>query len=157
MAPADRKDAAFAAAVRLLAARERSAAEIRTRLAQKGFDRETVIEALDRLQRAGLQDDARFAEAFATSATARDVGSSLIRRRLREKGVTAELAAQASVTDPDDEEVRARSAAGRRSKSLSTLPPEAARRRLEAWLGRRGYPADLAASIAREEYPETSD
>jgi regulatory protein len=157
MAPADRRDAAYNAALRLLAARERSQVELRTRLAQKGFDRETVIATLDRLQASGLQDDARFAEAFTTSATARDVGSSLIRRRLREKGVTSELAAQATVTDPDEEEARARQAAARRARALGNVPPDKARMRLAAWLARRGYAYDLAQTVAAEEFPETAD
>jgi regulatory protein len=157
MAPADRRDAAYNAAIRLLAARERSALELRTRLAQKGFDRETVIATIDRLQASGLQDDARFAEAFAASATVRNVSSGLIRRQLREKGVGVEVAAQASVADPAEEESRARAAAARRAQALGRMPPAAARNRLAAYLVRRGYPAELAETVSREQFGEPGD
>lgn len=153
MSPADRRDAAHAAALRLLAARERSAIELRRRLAAKGYDRETVIAALDRLQASGLQDDERFAASFADAAVARRMAPGLIQRKLRGRGVTAELAARASVADPAEEESRARAAAAKRAAALGSLPADKARRRLADFLVRRGYPADLSLRIAEESFP----
>ena len=52
---------ALAAALRLLARRGRSEAELAARLRQKGFDEEAVTAALARCRQLGYLDDARFA------------------------------------------------------------------------------------------------
>ncbi|MFL6252044.1 MAG: hypothetical protein ACJ75N_16250, partial [Actinomycetes bacterium] len=51
-------DAAHAAALRLLTTRARTRAELRQRLEGRGFEAAAVAEALDRLERVGLIDDA---------------------------------------------------------------------------------------------------
>ncbi|HEU4900764.1 MAG TPA: recombination regulator RecX, partial [Actinomycetota bacterium] len=58
-------DAAHAAALRLLTTRARTRAELRQRLEGRGFEPAAVAEALDRLERVGLIDDAALAELVA--------------------------------------------------------------------------------------------
>jgi regulatory protein len=50
-----------------------------------------VDELVDKLERAGVIDDARFAKAWATSLNGRGIPARGIRARLRQKGVPAEI------------------------------------------------------------------
>ncbi|SHE62224.1 regulatory protein [Modicisalibacter ilicicola DSM 19980] len=78
-------------AIRLLARREYSRAELERRLAAKGHAAESVAEALDDLTEQGLQSDARFAEIFLRSRIARGQGPLKIRAELGERGIDREL------------------------------------------------------------------
>lgn len=150
LSPAERRDKARAAALRLLARRERSAAELRQHLRRRGFDAQTATLVVAELREQGLQDDGRFAEAFAGSATGRGLAGRAIRGGLRARGISAELAAAAAAEPPEAEEQRARSLVERRAAGLEALPPEARLRRLVAYLGRRGYPPATCERLARE-------
>lgn len=139
------------AALRLLSVRERSEVELRRRLSQKGFDRETVTSTVARLRESGLQDDRRFAGAYATEAASRGgLAAAEVRRRLRGRGVAGDLAAEVATTDPGEEEARARTLAAKRARALGEASHEARFRRLAAFLARRGYPHDLCRRLAEE-------
>lgn len=149
--PAGPREAAHAAALRLLAARERSAAELRQRLRTKGFDGDIVEVVLERLREAGLQDDRRFADSLVESAV-RDRGysSHAVHAALRRKGVDQELAAQVSAASPEADEERALAAARKRAAQLASLAPDVRMRRLVRFLARRGYPEEVCERAARE-------
>lgn len=140
----------YDAAIRLLSYRERSAAELRTRLRAKGYPSEDVERALARLREEGLQDDRRFAEVFAGGAAGRGLATSAIRGALRRRGVSAELSAGATAETPEAEEERARALAARRAAQLSSYPPAVRRRRLEGFLARRGFEPALTRRLAAE-------
>lgn len=147
---AERREKAVAAAVRLLAVRERSAVELRQRLRQKGYDPETVVYALGRLQDQGLQDDRRFAETFAAEAVRRKgLAGRVVQSELRRRGIDKETAARASTRTPGEEADSARAIAERRAAQLAHYPPDVRARRLTAFLLRRGFPADLCDELAR--------
>jgi len=78
-------------ALALIARREHGCRELRLKLIQKGFDKETAQEVTDRLSEKGLLDDVRFAYQFILSRQRRNPeGLPLIRMRLKEKGVSSE-------------------------------------------------------------------
>lgn len=135
------------AALRLLAVRERSQAELRERLRKKGYSAEAVTRVLDRLVETGLQDDVRFASLYADSARARGMASRRVAQDLRLKGVEATTSIDAATASPDEEADRARAVAARRLASLSSYPPEVRARRLSAFLARRGYDRDIIQEI----------
>jgi regulatory protein len=155
-APADvpvdeRRAAAYNKALGLLAVRERSAVELRRRLRDAGYDAETVTVTLDRLQSSGLQDDRRFAEGVAASSIrTRGLSSRVIQAELRTRGIDKELAAQASSRSPEEEERTARALAVRRAAQLAGHPPDVRARRLGSYLARRGYTAELCATLVEE-------
>ena len=131
-------------AVTMLAFRARSSAELARALVRKGEATELVDHAVARLQEQGLLDDAAFAQSF---TRAKVLGAQQSKRRvqqqLAQKGVAREVtdAAIASVfadEGVDQREVVER-AARRKLRSLSTLDPAVRRRRLYAFLARRGY------------------
>lgn len=78
-------------AVRLLARREHTRAELARKLAALGTPEE-IDTVLNELARSGLQSDARFAESYLRSQAAR-LGAARLRQTLRQKGVSPDLIA----------------------------------------------------------------
>ena len=145
-------DAAHAAALRLLTTRARTRAELRQRLEDRGFEAAAVAETLDRLERVGLVDDAALAETVAEGRAERGLDAPAIAAELRDRGVdpaVAERAAQAAVP-AEDRADRCRQVAEARLAQLAGLPAPTQLRRLATYLARRGYPPDLAESVARD-------
>jgi regulatory protein len=145
-------EAAHAAALRLLTTRARTRAELRQRLEERGFEAAAVTETLDRLERVGLVDDAAFAEAVAEGRAERGLDAPAIAAELRDRGVdpaVAERAAQAAVPTESRAD-RCRQVAEARLAQLAGLPAPTQLRRLAAYLARRGYPPDLAETVARD-------
>lgn len=80
-----------AKAVSLIARREHGKRELQFKLIQKGFDRETSQEVTEILSEKGLLDDAHFAYQFILSRQRKNPeGLSLLRMRLKEKGISSE-------------------------------------------------------------------
>jgi regulatory protein len=143
---------AHARALDALARRARSAAELRRWLAQRGYAAAEVAETIARLTASGLLDDAKYSSAFATTAI---VDRGLSRRRvlaeLARRGVprnVADAAVDAVVLDHDvDEDAAALAVATRKWRTLASLDPVTAQRRLLAFLARRGYDLDAARRV----------
>ncbi|MEP6943952.1 MAG: regulatory protein RecX [Betaproteobacteria bacterium] len=89
-------------AVRLLARREYSRAELESRLIAKGASREQAGALLDELARVGYQSDARFALAFAAH-NARRYSRRSITAELRMKGVSTDAIDSALTETPLDD------------------------------------------------------
>ena len=145
-------NAAHAVALRLLTTRARTRAELRQRLEDRGFEAAAVAETLERLERVGLVDDAALAETVAEGRAERGMDAPAIAAELRDRGVdpaVAERAAQAAVP-AEDRADRCRQVAQARLAQLEGLPAPTQLRRLASYLARRGYPPDLAESVARD-------
>jgi regulatory protein len=134
-------------ALNMLAFRARSSSELARSLIRKGEEKAHVDWAIARLQEQGLLDDAAFARAFTRS---RVVGGKQSRRRVEQelarKGVARSVAGEAIDDVFEDEAVDQRSiveeAARKKLRSLAGLEPAVQRRRLYAFLARRGYDLD---------------
>jgi regulatory protein len=111
-----------AAAVRLLAGREHSRAELLRKLGERGAPAELAAEVLESLAARGLQSDERYAESLITSRIGRGQGPVRIRRELAERGVSAALIhAALEAIDAD----WSRLAGETRRKRFGDAPPEA--------------------------------
>src|SRR5207237_510115 len=129
------------------ALRARSSRELARSLVRKGEEKAHVDWAIARLQEQGLVDDAAFARAFTRS---RVVGGKQSRRRVEQdlarKGVSRSVVGEAIDDVFEEEEVDQRAiveeAARKKLRSLSGLEPAVQRRRLYAFLARRGYDLD---------------
>ena len=82
-------------ALRYLARRDYSCAELAGRLELRGAGPEVAAAVVERLGEAGLVSDERFAEGFARYRSQSSHGPMRIRAELRQKGVSAELIEQA--------------------------------------------------------------
>ena len=74
-------------AIRLLAMREHSQAELQRKLVQKGFNAAAVAQTLQGLIAQNLLSDARFTEAFVQSRRERGSGPVKIQAELQQRGI----------------------------------------------------------------------
>jgi regulatory protein len=149
------KDEAAAKAYveRLVTYRPRTVAEVRRRLAAKGFPPEVARAALSYAEDAGLVNDALFARLYAEDRVlSRPCARRLIAQELRERGVEAMLADQAALAALSDltEADLARRALAARMPLWQNLAPDVARNRAAAFLLRRGFSPALARQIVDE-------
>ena len=155
------------AALHLLSYRPRAEQELRVRLLSKDFPHALVEWCLRLLEEQGLIDDRAFASAYVRSRIRlRPRGRFRLSQELREKGVSGEVAEQAidqafrneETSDQDLARAAARHWLGRQGPTLieslagtdRSEERERARRRLHAFLSRRGFGSDVVR-IALEE------
>lgn len=136
-------EAAYRAAVRAQARRPHAREELRRRLIKKQHPPAAIDVALERLVGRGLLDDRHFAEHYVATRAARGRGARRLLQDLRRQGVEQHIAEQAVTTalvsEGIDEAAVLRQVAERRSRQLGALPRPVKRRRLLAYLVRRGY------------------
>ena len=133
-----------ARAVRLLARREHTRAELARKLAPHGTPDE-IDTVLNDLAQNGLQSDARFAESYLRSQAGR-FGAARLRQTLRQKGVDPELVAE-QVVDLPDELVRARGVWSRKFDA----PPAGAQEwaRQARFLQGRGFSVEIIRKVLK--------
>lgn len=153
--PLDPLQRCHAVALRILNHRWNSVAELRNKLRRKGFDDETVVATLGRLQDANLLDDQRFAEGLVRDRVRKRIGSRRISQELGAAGVDRETAGQVMTEHADPERERAallvlcqrrKSALIRRHGEEFLATPEG-RKKLAAYLLNQGYDFALVAEV----------
>ena len=136
-------EAAHRAALRALARRSHARFDLRRRLLQKQHPPPAVDGALDRLSAVGLLDDARFAADYAAAKVHRGRGPARLIGDLLAQGVdrrVAEEAVRSSLaTEGVDPAQAVRALAEKRARQLAGLPAAVRKRRLVAFLVRRGF------------------
>jgi regulatory protein len=136
---ADVRHQAHQTALRLLAYRPRSEAEIRQRLVRRGLPPQIVQETIARLHEQGLLSDAAFARFW---VEVRDQssprGHRLLWQELSAKGIEREIARQAIATVAEED--AALRAAQKKARHLQGQDYPVFRRRLGDFLLRRGFP-----------------
>ena len=126
------------AALRLLGYRPRSEKELSQRLQRHGFDAECIEKALAKLKERGLVDDTAFARFWKENReTFSPRSRRLTRLELRRKGLGSDIIEQ--VTGEIDDSESAYRAAIKRAPRLAGTDYQEFRRRLGAYLGRRGF------------------
>lgn len=142
-------DAAREAALKLLERTRRTRVDLERKLADKGFAPAAVADALERLARVGLVDDAEFARAFLAGRWGRKPsGWRSLQMQLRSKGVSEAdtLAGRARIEERDgvvDEFATARKLVEQASRRYASLEPRVRQQRLYALLARRGFDGDV--------------
>ncbi len=136
-------EAAERAALRALARRAHARLDLQRRLVKKQHPPAAVEAALERLALRGLLDDRRFAEQYAALRATRGKGPVRLLRDLQAQGVerrTAEQAVRRALEEEGiDPGLEARAVAVKRARQLAGLPAPVRKRRLLAFLMRRGY------------------
>ena len=79
------------ACFRLIKFRPRSEYELRTRLLQKGFEKEVIDGAITAISKIGLVDDLAFARMWTESRLKKPLGLNRIYFELKQKGVGKEI------------------------------------------------------------------
>lgn len=136
----------------MLARREVSEAQVRQRLARRGYDERGVEEAVNRLREERAIDDRRVAGAIArTETNVRGRGRSRVRRQIEAAGIAPALAAQAidEVFAEIDGEALLTAALDRRLRGRTTIADDREYQRLFRYLLTQGFDADRIAAALR--------
>ncbi|MGH9855622.1 MAG: regulatory protein RecX [Blastocatellia bacterium] len=144
----------FERALRLLAYKPRTVAEMRVRLLEKDWAEESVVDqVVARLEELGYLNDEEFAANFANSRlTAKPIGRTRLRRDLQRKKLPAQVVEQSlneAYEQQSEEELIERAIKKRlRLKGAPETREEA--KKLFDYLMRRGFSYDLIVRKVRE-------
>jgi len=143
---------AYNYALNLLSARPYATRALHRKLIQKQYSAADADDAIRRLVDNGLLDDAKYAEQYARSKI---LSSGSSKRRLQQdlyrKGIKGDLATNAIAAVLESEEIDPAAVLERVAKKklagMGDLEPLVLRRRLFAFLARRGYDVDEIKSV----------
>jgi len=138
---------AYNYALNLLSARPYATSALYRKLIQKKYSAADADDAIRRLVDNGLLNDAKYAEQYARSKM---LSTGTSKRRVQQdlfrKGITGDLATNAIANVLESEEIDPEAVLARVAKKklaqLGDLEPLVLRRRLFAFLARRGYDVD---------------
>lgn len=144
---------AYDRAVRMLAAGGRAKGDLKRRLVEKGEKGDHAAAAVERLAAQGLLDDGAYARQYVRSRAGAH-GRQRLAFDLSRRGVSRELAKAAVDEVLADPSIDARASldrlAEKRLRSLASLDEPTRRRRVTAFLARRGFGAgEIRDALAR--------
>ena len=146
-------EAAFRTVLRALEGRSFARRDLSRRLQRKGHPRPAIDAALDRATRLGLLDDGTFAENYVETRAARGRGPARLVRDLLAMGVERSLIDRAIAShwpEGSDRSAVPLALAHKRAAQLGSLPRQTKRRRLVAYLARRGFTGrDISEMVDR--------
>lgn len=133
-----------------LARRGMSSREMRDYLVGREFDDEAVQEEIERLEGVGLLDDDSLAETLVrTLRDRKGLGRSALTAELRRRHVDGDAIEEAMGSLEDDELERATAIAVKRAPQLRALDSVTAKRRLGAFLMRKGYSGSVISTAVQ--------
>lgn len=133
----------------LLKFRLRSERELYQRLKHRKFEEPIIRQTLDFLKKRGFIDDEAFARTWVTSRLKRPLGLRRIRQELRVKGIDDKIIdgqIREIKKDYPEEEIVKQLAKTKLDK-MKDLDPRVAKRRVAAYLLRRGFPPETVADV----------
>lgn len=146
-------EAAFRTALGALELRAYARADLARRLVRRGHPREAVAAALERADSLGLLDDGAFARTYVQTRAERGRGPLRLQKDLQSMGVArAEIDRAIAEHWPEGTEDLAMPAAlaARRARQLLGLARPVRRRRLLAYLARRGFTGRVAMAAVSQ-------
>jgi regulatory protein len=145
----DQQGGAYEKAISLLARREHSARELKSKLEQRGLDAGESAEAVRQLQSKDFQSDDRFGEMLVRSRLEGGYGARWIVAELRQHGIAEDKARELiEAADPDWPELVRRQL--RRRYGAGKPADFAERNKRAAFLLRRGYDTATVKLVAGE-------
>jgi regulatory protein len=135
-------EAAYRTVLRSLEIRSFARGDLTRRLVRKGHPRPAVEAAVERAAGLGLLDDAAFAQRYVQTRAARGRGPSRLTRDLLAMGVERSVidrAVAAEWPEGSDRSTMPLALATKRAAQLGSLPRQVKRRRVVAYLARRGF------------------
>ena len=140
-------------ALRYLGYRPRSESEVRNRLKRYGYEADIVAVIIYRLRNSGLIDDTAFAMSWRENrANFKPRSSRLMAKELVQKGISSDIITE--VTEDIDDETEAYRAGCRKAKSFDKLDYPEFRKKLGAFLHRRGFDYEITKSTVDKLWQE---
>ena len=138
--------------LRRLSSAPRTRGELEKDLARRCADPDITAAVLDRFEEVGLIDDQAFASMWVESRhRSKALARSVLKRELAQRGIDRESIEEAvDQIDDDAEWQRAREFAERKFRVRSGEDRLKAVNRLAGQLARKGYPANVCFTVARE-------
>lgn len=135
----------------LLKYRLRSTKELGERLARKKFPADIAGQVIKSLEEKGFLDDNAFARAWIASR-GQKFGGRRITQELRQKGIAPDLVTEGlrELKERCPEEETIRRLAGAKLRKSTGLHPQTAKRRIYAYLLRRGFSPDAVIDTLNE-------
>ena len=133
---------------------------MRLSLSQRGYAPEAVAGVLDRLAAARYLNDRELARDWVQARAARSgFGPVRLTRELRAKGIGEGdiRAALGELLEEHTPLALAEAAAQRKLTALQGVPPAVGRRRLAAYLARRGFSTEIVLRLCRKFFPDTEE
>ena len=150
----DSHEAAYQKALHFLEFRPRSSAEVRKNLEKHGYEPEVIAQVVERLERSNLVNDEQFAQTWVDNRSEfRPRGRRALSMELRQKGLDDEAIASA-LAELDEEELAYR-AAQKQARKLQGLPKPDFRRKLGAFLARRGFGYGIIEPVLERTWNDT--
>jgi regulatory protein len=149
---ANESNLAYLDGLKMLARRELSEMQVRTRLARRAYQRPDIDDAIARLRAEGAIDDNRAARTIArTAAARRGLGKRRARMQIDAAGIERAIAAAAvdEVFNEIDAQALLQSALARRLRGRTRIEDEAEMARLFRYLVGRGFDADRVIEALR--------
>jgi regulatory protein len=154
----DEIERAVTGALAFVGYRPRSEREVRNRLRKRDFSQQAIDEAIERMRGWNYLNDQAFAEWWVENREShRPRGKRLLAGELREKGVAPDVVSDVIEEAEVDESSAALEMARKRLGSLSDLDQATQKRRLAAFLGRRGYGWDVVGPVMKQVFAELED
>ena len=143
-------------ALGLLARREHSARELRTKLAARGHATDEAGDAVDRLQQQDYQNDARFAASIARQRSSQGYGPRRIRAELKSHGL-AEAAIREAIAALDGDWNAAAAAQLRRRYGAKAPADRGERAARAGFLLRRGFDPATVRAVTHAEVDDPGE
>jgi regulatory protein len=140
----------YEAALGLLDVRARTTRELSQRLGRRGYSTDDIARVIERLTAAGLLDDAAYGRQFTRGKLARGTAApariqfDLVRRGL-DRGAAASAVQNILAEEAIDIPTVLEDLARRRARTMGKLDATTRRRRLFAYLARRGFDGEAIA------------
>lgn len=140
-----------------LAYSAKSREQLRKKLESKGFEADLIEPLLNKFEAAHLIDDAEYARSYVVQrGTHKKLSRAALRRELKERGITGQIAEEALKARTEQDERRDAAELVRKKLRPSMNFSEHAEkdkimRRLVGMLARRGYSSSVAFAVVKEE------
>jgi regulatory protein len=145
----DEIERAYEWALNFLSYRPRSEVEVRRNLRRKNVEDQVIESVVERLTQAGLLDDGEFARYWVENRMQfKPRGARALRQELWEKGISDAVVAE--TVEGFDEEDAARRVAQAGARRMARLEPRDFRRKLSAYMARRGFSYAVIKPLVEE-------
>jgi regulatory protein len=150
---ADAFQRCLTAAFQFLSYRARSVSEIKERLLKRGFETQDIERVILQLRHLGMLDDTAFARSWQEDRnTFRPRSQRVLKMELKLKGVEAEVIK--AVVAETDEKANARRVAMSKARTIPVSDYQVFRRRLGAYLQRRGFEFSVINGAVKDAWQE---